>query len=314
MESWKLNTPVVLFIYKRPYQTLQVFQSIREAKPTRLYIIADGPKNQDELQGCIETRQIIDSMDWDCSVRKNFSETNLGLRKRIISGLDWVFDIEDAVIILEDDCLPHPTFFRFCEELLSYYEKDSRVMHISGDNFFFGKKVVTESYYFSRVAHVWGWATWKRAWKLFHSWDFNNSSLDQKIFQNKHEKNYWLSLLEQLRQGEQNYTWDYQWSLTCLAHLSKCIMPDRNLISNIGFGVQATNTLENTSSLSNLITYEMQFPLVHPKNIDWNNSADRRVASKFLHRKTIWSWDNFLFELVKLAGRMIKWVYARILK
>lgn len=317
MEASDLQVPVVFIIYKRPEQTMQVFQAIRAARPTKLYIIADGPKTHDDIQKCYDTRKIIDLVDWECTIKKDFSETNLGLRKRVISGLDWVFEEEETAIILEDDCLPHHTFFRYCEDLLSYYQHDQRVMHISGDNFFFGRRVINDSYYFSRIAHVWGWATWKRAWKLFHEWDFKENTLDGKLFQNKFEKDYWLSVLEQLRNRKQEYTWDFQWALTCMGYQSKCIIPARNLVSNIGFGTDATHTSENTSVTSNLTSYEMLFPLIHPKEVLWNDYADRKIASKFIHGQIIFEWDNspreFWQLLIRIAIRIKKKLSARFL-
>lgn len=313
MESSDLQTPIVFFIYKRPEQTLRVFQAIREAKPAKLYIIADGPKIQNDEQKCYETRKIIDLVDWDCTVKRDFSNVNLGLRKRIISGLDWVFEEEETAIVLEDDCLPHVTFFRYCEELLSYYKNDQRVMHISGDNFLFGRKAVRNSYYFSRVAHVWGWATWRRAWVLFHGSNFNKNTLDKRVFQNQFEKDFWLSILEQLRDGKQDYTWDYQWALTCMSYQSNCIIPNQNLVSNIGFSIEATHTKENTSVIANLKTYEMQFPLVHPSKVKWNNYIDRKIASELFHGHPIWEWDNFLSEFGKLSYRLIKRIMAKVL-
>jgi len=305
MTNRNFGIPIVFIIFARPGQTARVFQAIREAKPATLYVIADGPKNISDALRCQETRKIIDGIDWECSVRKNYSETNLGLRERIISGLDWVFETEENAIILEDDCLPHPTFFHFCEDLLSYYRDDRRVMHISGDNFFLERQIVRESYYYSRVAHVWGWATWKRAWELFHRWDYKDNPLREELFQNRFEKEYWLTILEQLRKGEQEYTWDYQWALTCMGYLSKCIVPGRNLMSNIGFGVNATNTKTKSSAAGNLQTYEMQFPLRHPREVKWNDYADRIIASKYFHGHVIWERKFSSWKLMKWLTRMV---------
>ena len=290
----KLSTAVVFIVFKRPSQTAQVFQAIAEAKPERLYIIADGPRNSEEALLCEQTRQIVEHVHWDCDVRKNYSEVNLGVRKRIISGLDWVFMQEERAIILEDDCLPHPTFFPFCEELLELYHDDTHVMHISGDSFLQEKRSSAASYYFSKYAHVWGWATWRRAWHLFHRWDndFSSLELDFQIFQLPAEREFWRDLLEQLRSGRMDYTWDYQWGLIGLASNALCVMPKSNLVTNIGFGMDATHTKGKTW-LANLRTVPMSFPLIHPLQKRWDLDADRFAAITFF-TSTSGSWISLM--------------------
>ena len=292
--NFKLSTAVVLIIFKRPSQTERVFRMIEEAKPSRLYIIADGPRNADEALLCQQTRQIGENVNWDCEVQKNYSETNLGLRNRVISGLDWVFDREESAIILEDDCLPHPTFFPFCEELLKYYKACDQVMHISGDNFLKGKMTFVESYYFSKYTHVWGWATWRRAWCLFHRLESEHSNLelDLQIFQTPSERNFWKTLLEQVCSHRMDYTWDYQWAITCLAHRGLCVMPASNLVSNIGFGSAATHTQESTW-FTDLPAFPMDFPLRHPHQMEWDFDADQYSASYFFNATTF-SWIEFV--------------------
>ncbi len=167
-----LETPVAFIIFKRHDLTERVFQAIREAKPKKLLVIADGPRFPEEAAKCQKTRDIIQQVDWDCEVLKNYSEVNLGCRQRISSGLDWVFSQVEEAIILEDDCVPAPSFFSFCQTLLDYYRDDNRIMVISGDNFQDGQSRTDYSYYFSRYNHCWGWATWHRAWQY---WDFNKN-------------------------------------------------------------------------------------------------------------------------------------------
>jgi hypothetical protein len=266
--------------------TLQVFQAIAQAKPPRLYIVADGPRNPNEIQDCQLTRKIVEQVDWDCTVYKNYSDENLGVRTRIITGLDWVFDREEKAIILEDDCLPHSSFFRYCDDLLNFYQHNPQVMHISGDNFLFGAKASKESYYFSKYAHIWGWATWRRAWQLFHKWDFNNPPFDINIFRSDSEKEFWLQIFRQIKSNTLNYTWDYQWTVLCMAYHSLCVMPNVNLISNIGFGEQATNT-KDLSKLANIPRGEMTFPLIYARKMQWNRWADERTAQLFFHASSL---------------------------
>ena len=282
MDEFKLNSPVVFFIFKRAKQTSRVFQAITQARPSKLYIVADGPRNKNESEDCQLTRKIVDQVDWGCTVYRNYSNENLGVRDRIITGLDWVFEREEKAIVLEDDCLPHSSFFRYCEGLLDFYEANPQVMHISGDNFLFGAKASKESYYFSKYAHVWGWATWKRAWNRFHQWNFENPPFDMRIFQSDTEKAFWLQIYHEIKSCQLDYTWDYQWSVVCMAYRSLCAMPNVNLVSNIGFGEEATNTRDITK-LANIPVHEMSFPLVYAKQLQWNKWADEQAAQLFFH-------------------------------
>jgi len=154
-----LQVPIVFIIYNRPDLTERVFDSIRKAKPNKLLVVSDGPRFTEDVEKCKCVRAVIDKVDWDCEVLKNFPEVNLGCRKRVSSGLDWVFSEVEEAIILEDDCLPAPSFLSFCQTLLERYRDDERVMHISGNNFQFGISRTEYSYYFSKYTHLWGWAT-----------------------------------------------------------------------------------------------------------------------------------------------------------
>jgi hypothetical protein len=154
-------------IFRRPDFTSRVFEQIRNVRPARLYIAADGPRSgrEGEQQLCIETRAIIEQIDWDCELKTLFREKNLGCKMAISSAIDWFFEQEEEGIILEDDCLPNQSFFRFCDTMLEKYRNDDRIRHISGCNLQHGKKWGTASYYFSNLTHAWGWANWRRVWK-----------------------------------------------------------------------------------------------------------------------------------------------------
>lgn len=185
MTNWQLQTPVVFFIFDRPDTTARVFAEIARGKPPKLLLVADGPRpdHPGEAEKCAAARAVVEQVDWPCEALTDYAETNLGCRRRVSSGLDWVFATVEEAIILEDNCLPHPTFFRFCEELLERYRDDERVMRISGGNHKFGRKIGTDSYYFTRYAHVWGWASWRRAWRYYDvnmkSW---MSATDKRAF------------------------------------------------------------------------------------------------------------------------------------
>jgi hypothetical protein len=264
-----IETPIAFLIFNRPDTTLKVFKEIEKARPRKLLVVADGPRSSKpgEDEKCAATRAIIDQISWDCEVITNYSEVNLGCKKRISSGLDWIFNIVEEAIILEDDCLPHPTFFRYCEELLEYYRDDQRVMHISGDNFQHGRKRTKDSYYFSHYTHVWGWASWRRAWqnydvdmKLWRSVKAGNWLAD--ILKDKESISYWENIFQSAYEGKID-TWDYQWLFACWLQNAFSILPNVNLVSNIGFGLDATHT-RGKSELANLPVEAMDFPLQHP--------------------------------------------------
>ena len=276
-----LETPVVFIIFRRPEPTRRVFEAIAQARPKQLFVIADGPRNAEDKPLCEATRAIIDQVDWDCDVRTNYADENLGLRERISSGLNWVFEQTETAIILEDDCLPHSTFFQFCETLLDYYHDDERVMHISGDNFGYKRaKGVQDSYYFSRYAHVWGWATWRRAWQKYDvnmtGWLDDQQQVLAK-FNRDVDRRFWKTQWD-ITYLKQNKTWAYQWLYACIKHDGLCVMPYENQISNIGMGSEGTNTFDSSSPLANLLTETMTFPLQHPDDVSPDIKGDEHIV------------------------------------
>ncbi len=292
-----LDKPVAFFIFNRPETTRQVFATIRDARPTRLLVIADGPRPErpNEAEACLATRAILSNVDWPCEVLTNYSEANLGCKLRVSSGLDWVFHTVEEAIILEDDCLPHPTFFPYCAELLDRYCHNERVMHIGGANFQFGQRYGPASYYFSRYAHVWGWASWRRAWKHYDVSMACWPKVRQQIvasFESQDERNFWLTTWDKVYKGRIN-TWDYQWAFTCIAQGGLTVIPNVNLISNIGFGSTATHTTSN-SFLANIPTEALESPVIHPPEIVRAEEADAHVHRLFFYA------DSFLRRILKI--------------
>ena len=276
-----MKTPVALIIFNRPSTTAKVFEAIRQAKPPQLLVIADGARSDrpEEAEKCLAARAIIESVDWECEVLTNYSEVNLGCKRRVSSGLDWVFGQVEEAIILEDDCLPDPSFFPFCEELLEYYRYDQRIMAISGVNFQFGKKRTENSYYFSRYNHCWGWASWRRAWQHYDVemklWpQIRDENWLQSVFADSRSLSYWREIFQASYQGEIN-TWDYQWTLACWLQNGLTVLPNDNLISNIGFGVESTHTEQVDNNFANLPVAKMSFPLIHPQFVIRDTQADR---------------------------------------
>jgi hypothetical protein len=287
ISSFELKTPVAFLVFNRPDMTIRVFEEIRRARPPKLLVVADGPRadRAGETEKCKAVRAIIDTVDWSCEVLKNYSDVNLGCKIRVSSGLDWVFEQVEEAIILEDDCLPHLTFFRFSEELLERYRDDERVMHISGDNFQFGRKRGYASYYFAWYPHSWGWASWRRAWQYFDvgmkAWPVicRDGWLD-RLSLKASETDYWRRIFQLTYDGKIN-TWDFQWAFACWIQNGLSIIPNLNLVSNIGFGPAATNTLGSSESAL-LPTEAIAFPLKHPMFMLRDIEADKYTFEKVI--------------------------------
>jgi len=295
--QYSLRTPVALFIYNRPQLTQKIFKEIARARPSKLLVIADGPRSGDDLVRCEAARKIINRVDWNCEVLKNFSPVNLGCKRRMSSGLDWIFARCDEAIILEDDTFPHPTFFRFCSELLEKYKNDERVMMIGGSNFQFGRKVNPYNYYFSHYALIWGWATWRRAWSYFDlemkSWPaLRNTSWLFNILGDRASEEYWHNIFDSVYAGHID-TWDYQWVFACLVQRGLDILPNVNLVSNIGFGQEATHTRDANNLSANLPVTAMAFPIQHPDQVVRDKKADQFTFEKVYKPKPL-SFYNYL--------------------
>lgn len=281
MADWQLTTPVAFLIFNRPDTTARVFAEIARARPPKLLVVADGPRPDQpgEAEKCAAARAIVEQgISWPCEVLTNYSEINLGCKQRVSSGLDWVFNTVEEAIILEDDCLPHPTFFHFCGELLEKYRDDKRIMAVSGDNFQYGQKRTDDSYYFSRYNHIWGWASWRRAWQCYDiemklwsqvrdgGW-LNDLLLDSTAVR------YWAQIFQAAYEGRVQ-TWDYQWLFTCWMQNGLTALPNTNLVSNIGFGLEATHT-SGRSPFACIPVEPMSFPLKHPPFIIRDARADQ---------------------------------------
>ena len=279
-----LNTPVLFLVFNRPDTTKQVFEAIRKAQPKQLFVAADGPRSDKpgEKEKTEEVRRIATAVDWDCDLKTLFRDENLGCGRGPATAITWFFENVEKGIILEDDCLPNESFFKFCEELLEYYKDDERIMHISGNNFQFGKKIGKASYYFSKYSHNWGWATWSRAWKHYQ---FKLFDLDEvwtslaKIYSlEEKEKDYWWKIFDELRDGK-NDVWDGQWQFSIWKNSGLSILPNNNLITNIGFTKDATHTIQEDSILSNISTKEI-LKIDHPVHIQINKKADLNSFKK----------------------------------
>ncbi len=270
----QLDTPVLLLIFNRPDTTKRVFEAIRKERPKRLFIAADGPRpnKPDDAKRCAEAREIATAVDWDCELKTFFRDGNVGCGQGPAGGINWFFEHVDEGIILEDDCLPSPLFFRFCAELLDRYRNDTRVMEIGGNTFL--DEAIRDkeySYYFSSHNNIWGWATWKRAWALYDFEMRNYKTIVENgylksCFPSFYEYNYFKWILDRTYANIKNVSWwDYQWELCRRLNSGLAIVPQRNLIINIGLGADATHTLEEDGTGSDLKFEDIQFPLKHPE-------------------------------------------------
>lgn len=317
-ENFQLTTPVVFMVFNRPSKTRLVFEAIAKAKPTKLLVIADGPRSDrsDDQIKCQEVREIIDNgMNWECEVIKNYAPQNMGCKNRISSGLDWVFKNVEEAIILEDDCLPDQSFFPFCQELLKKYAHDQRIMHIGGFNIAANNKRPTcsESYFFSQVGLICGWATWRRAWQYYDvnisSWpEAKQSNMLGGIFSDKAVISHYESLFDQYYNRLVD-SWDSQWLLIRWIQKGLSITPKTNLVTNIGFDTDAAHkAIDPNDERAHVPVIPMTFPLTHPASQIVDSRADAYTLKHYMDINHYWPqrWRWF----IKLH---LPWVY-RFLK
>lgn len=273
--------PVAFFFFNRPQYTVKVMERIREARPSTILLIADGPREDkpEEKDLCKQTRELVLSMiDWNPTILQNFSDRNMGCRKRISSGLSWVFEQVPEAIILEDDTVPETTFFRYASELLERYREDVRIGAISANNFQPQPMQTAFSYYFSGFFHGYGWATWRRVWACYDEAMSDWIALrDQGFLKNRFPKlehvKYWSDLFDATHQGCID-TWDYQWTFALWKSQLLTVTPRWNLATNIGVGVDSTHMKEYNPTYHGISTKPMAFPIIHPKKISINEDAD----------------------------------------
>ena len=271
------NTPILFLVFNRPDTTIRVFEQIRKIKPAFLYVAADGPRKDKlgEKEICNRVREIVSSnIDWECEVKTLFRDENLGCGKAVSDGITWFFEQEEEGIILEDDCLPDVSFFQFCTELLEKYRTDEKVMTISGSNLLGYPWKVTGQSYFWGQGGIWGWATWKRAWRLYdfkmQTWEEDKvKSQIRNALKTEEWYQFYLPMFVALFDKTLD-TWDIQWLYTILINEGLSINPEVNLVKNIGFGNNSTHTENIKNPLADLSNETILFPLKHPehRNVD----------------------------------------------
>lgn len=323
------TSPILFIIFNRPDTTRQVFEAIRKARPAQLFISADGPRihKQGEAEKCAAVRAIVDTpdaIDWPCEVHRNYSDGNQGCKNGVSSAINWFFKNVKEGIILEDDCLPDQSFFPFASTMLERYRNDEHIMAVRGTNLQFGTKVASVSeagdkfkndndakapaYYFSKSPHIWGWATWSRAWQKYNIEmndldDFIQSKKIHTMFPDKKIANFWISIFKHVRDRKVD-TWDTQWAYTVIKSEGLSVVPNVNLIKNIGIGNDATHTTtgpdflkQSVGSISNLGLVNYPSPTSKPEVFQTDMQADLREM-RLLY---ILPWHKKLLAKVKKA-------------
>lgn len=299
-----MKSPIAIIIFNRPDNVIKLLDCLKSECDRDIFVISDGarahkPSDPEKVDAC---RNLFH--DWPGRIYFNFADSNMGCKERVVSGLNWVFEHTDRAIILEDDCLPHHDFFRFADELLERFENDLRVMSICGTNIFSDKNFFNWSYCFSKYQNCWGWATWKRSWKLF---DNNLSGLNiaketgllREHLGTYRAAIYWHHLLDKVRNGKIN-SWAYIWTFTGFLNHGLHVIPKNNLITNVGFGNDSTHTTQTPTHLTTTIN-SMEFPLLPPPAIfphpQYDQSVEDTIFSKSLYQRTLWvfrkSWRHY---------------------
>jgi hypothetical protein len=297
----KFETPILFLIFNRPASTRKVFEVVKKVKPTKLFIAADGPRKDRvyEAQLCEKTRSIANEIDWECELKLLFRDNNLGCGPAVSQAITWFFSLVDYGIILEDDCLPHLNFFPYCQELLKRYLNHEKVMFISGNNFQDGQKRTLASYYFSVYTHIWGWATWKNVWNKY---DYNLYNIS--LFKMIHIllTTFKFSLLPQiyflhkylLVKRHRINTWDYQIAFTLWKNKGISIIPENNLVTNIGIGEASTHTGKENIDLSIPLYNSQILPLIHNQNVKISIAADKYFFKNYIVKQFIKKNIGFL--------------------
>jgi hypothetical protein len=284
-----MKVPVLLVVYNRDKTLIKVLDSLKEAGIQKLYIASDGAnieKIGDQLK-VDKVREIIKNLNWDCEIKYLIRDENVGCKLGVSSAIDWFFEFEESGIILEDDCLPNESFWIFCELMLKKYKDNERIMTISGTNSQNGIKRGGGSYYFSNYNHVWGWATWRRAWKNYDGniefWQqMKYKDTWKNKFKDKIQRKYWEDIFDQVYSNNGKWdAWDYPWTCCIWNQDGINIMPNDNLVTNIGFGPDATHTKSFSSEFANLPTKVVKkFELKEQEIIEIDEVADLYTFNK----------------------------------
>jgi hypothetical protein len=282
-----LKAPILLLAYKRPEHTAKVLESIQGANPSSLYISMDGPRpgRKGDVELCARTRALISAFNPGCEIRVQLHEQNLGCKKAVIAGLDWFFSHEEEGIVLEDDVVPVPCFYRYCEELLERYRDDERIGAICGSRFLFDDPAAGDSYFFSRLCFIWGWASWRRVWRTYDPdiKDWPQARHERRIWRATNSFRatvYWTLVLNGMY-GNKNDIWGYQWQYNLWQRNQLSIIPNRHLVRNIGMGsVEGTHS-RTRNRAAEIPLQSMDWPLAHPSVFLPDTDLERKLQRNY---------------------------------
>lgn len=311
------QTPILFLAFNRPSTTEKVFEAIRKAQPTKLYLSCDAARSDQERVVVDKVKEIVSKVDWDCDVKTRFQENNLGCKLNVSSSIDWFFSLEEEGIILEDDCLPSPTFFTFAQAMLEKYRDEPKVMQISGNNYLSKDFVIEDEYYFTTINDIWGWATWRRAWKHF---DLSMRGYEEAIRSNKITDYYQNKSIESwnriyLDEGFKPgcKIWSPQWVYALIKGNGLTIAPKVNLVQNIGFleGENIDDNFHREYGIIEAMDYSFSFDQNSPKEIKANYEADKnrfiKVAKTDLNIAPITVFKRnlrkFIYKFITAEGR-----------
>ncbi|MGA1004566.1 glycosyltransferase family 2 protein [Vulcanococcus sp.] len=299
------STPVLLIAFNRPESTARVLRSLAEIKPQKLYVACDGPRfgRPEEARRCEAVRALVSQMDWPCDVQTLFQPSNLGCRAGVTAALDWFFEQEEEGIVLEDDIVADPSFFPFCQELLERYRHDERVGVIAANNHQRLPPSDGSSYRFSIYSHCWGWASWRRAWRCndpeLRGWPAFRDGQWLEQLGGKSLARRWGPWLDQLSAGQID-TWDMIWQFSCWQQGFLTVIPAVELVENIGFGVDATHTLDERSPLGT--PGSLRFPLRHPTVMQADRLRDQDTFRRLFQRRRRADWLRKGRKALRLLG------------
>ncbi len=281
-----MNSPILLMTYRRPNNTKLILQLLKKYKQKNIIVFNDGLKNKEHSLEHKKTRQVISRFKGLKKLEIIFPKKNLTQKNNLPFALKKVFKKYNRVIILEDDCIPNRSFFKFCNLLLEKYKDDNRISQISGNNFLNFKKYKrrnNDSYFFSNFTSSWGWATWRNRWKGVYDkeiylWPIIKKEMWLKdIFNNKKSYDFWTKAFDR-RFRNLDDDWDRPWTLANLINNRLNIFPNKNLINNIGDDTAALHS--NPKKWNNLKLENMKFPLIHPKIIRCDTIVDNFLTNE----------------------------------
>jgi len=291
------KTPVLLILYNRVDETHNLFQIIRKIKPEKLYVAADGANRKIPIdyQICLKTRSVI-MPEWKCEIKYLFHDEHLGKSKNVHQAISWLFEHEEEGIILFDDTLPNIDFFHYCEQLLERYRNVPEVMHIGANYLERRKKYLKDSYHYTAYSFIWGFATWRSAWKGFNLEIRKNSdelfnNVVNKYVTNPLEKIFCHRIYNTLSKYNLDY-WEYQYNFHIWMHSGLCISPNVNLVTNVGFKKRRRRIRKLMKETAPIL------PLQHPGSIERNRKADNYIFRKVYKRGLSRVFADWFYELI----------------